>query len=96
MKVETGVGGLAVLYIITERMAERAGPSLAGPAGWATWNLECLCGIALQPESGSRERKEGVRTIGIRPNKRSVEEGKGQGASRDRMLKAEDRSLGLS
>lgn len=46
-----------------------------------------------QPKLGSREGKEGVRTIRPRPNERSLEEGKGQGASRERTLRAEDRIL---
>lgn len=96
MKVETGAWGSGSPLYNHGMRGGKSRPSLAGPAGWATWNLECLCGIALQPESGSREREEGVRTVGIRPDKRSVEEGKGQGASRDRMRRAEDRSLGLS
>ena len=50
MKAEKGLQGSGE-PLNGHRMHDgKSWPSLEGPAGWVTWNLESLCGITLQPE----------------------------------------------
>lgn len=60
MKVEKGLWGSGGPLSNYRMHDGKSWPSLEGLAGWVTWNLECLGGIALSsPGSPSRGAEKG-------------------------------------